>query len=106
MPTRLEAPVSRSGDPYFNRLRDEMEKHRFYPALARGLELSGTVAFEMLIDRSGRLGWVRIRKSSGTDLLDQAVIKMVQDSAPFPPPPDDIPGDGIIVTGQITLVPP
>jgi len=59
-----------------------------------------------VIDRAGNLDGVRISKSSGTDLIDQAVLKMVHDAAPFPPPPSDIPGDGIVISGQITMVPP
>jgi protein TonB len=102
VPDRLPAPEEHSGDPYFNMLRDEMEKHRFYPALARPLGLSGTVEFELRIGRTGNVVSFRILKSSGAELLDNAVKKMVDDTAPFPPPP----AEGIVITGHITLIPP
>jgi protein TonB len=102
LPNKLPAPEEHSGDPYFNKLRDEMEKHRFYPELARPLGLSGTVVFELRLDRAGNVVLFRILQSSGAELLDNAVRKMVADTAPFPPPP----AEGITVTGHLTLAPP
>jgi TonB family protein len=89
-PPRAEGP-ERSGDPYFNALRDVMKKHLVYPPLARGLDLRGTAEFSVLIDRNGRLLGVHLDRSTGAELLDQAGERMIRESEPYPPPPAGYP---------------
>jgi len=94
-----------SGDPYFNSLVAELEKHRFYPELARPLGLVGTPRFDMKIDRTGRIVGLQLQESSGTELIDRAAEKMIRDTARFPPPPSDIPGDLIIIWIELPIHP-
>lgn len=94
-----------TGDPYFNSLVAELEKHRFYPEIARPLGLVGTPRFDMKIDRTGKLVGLQLQESSGTELIDRAAEKMIRDTARFPPPPSDIPGDLIIIWIELPIHP-
>lgn len=96
VPNREEASKEMSGDPYLNLLLKAMEKHKTYPALARPLGLTGTAYFIISIDRGGNLVAMKLRKSSGSELLDRAGEEMIRKTAPFPPPPSDFPVDRII----------
>ncbi len=60
-----------------------IEAHK--PANARGLSGKATVKF--VLDPSGKLLSKELVKSTGVPQLDAAVLKMVESSAPFPPPP-------------------
>jgi TonB family protein len=101
---REEAPQETSGDRYLNLLMREMDKHRVYPALARPLGLSGIAHFAISIDRGGRLLNVKLEKSSGSALLDQAGERMIRETAPFPAPPSDYP-DGFVLAVQVPFSP-
>jgi protein TonB len=94
-----------SGDPYFNALRAEIEKHRFYPELARPLGLVGIARFDMKIDRTGKIVALQLQESSGTELIDRAAEKMIRDTARLPPPPSDIPGDFILIWIELPIHP-
>jgi periplasmic protein TonB len=108
-PARVKnaAPGERqaSGDPYFNAAVVELEKHRFYPALARPLGLVGVAVFDIRVDRTGRIIGLRLEVSSGAELLDRAAEKMIRDTDRFPPPPADIPGDPITFWVEISMAP-
>ncbi|MEA2083467.1 MAG: energy transducer TonB [Thermodesulfobacteriota bacterium] len=49
-----------------------------YPRAARRRGLEGMVLLEVLVDRSGRVGNLRIFSSSGHRILDKAALKSVQ----------------------------
>jgi protein TonB len=102
---REEAPQETSGNPYFNLLIREMEKHKVYPALARPLGLTGVVHFIMFIDQGGRLVELKLEKSSGSQLLDAAGERMIRETAPFPAPPSDYIGD-IVINVAVPFSPP
>jgi TonB family protein len=94
-----------AGDPYLNAIRRELDKHRFYPDLARPLGLSGIAFYTVVIARSGKLIGLYLTQSSGSELLDRAVAKAIRDTEPFPPVPPDYPGDPIEITMQIPIRP-
>jgi periplasmic protein TonB len=94
-----------TGDPYFNAALIELEKHRFYPPLARPLGLAGVARYGVKIDRTGKIIDLRLEKSSGAELLDRAAEKMIRDTERFPPPPADIPGDPVIFWVEIPMAP-
>lgn len=81
------------GDRYLNRIRDEIEEQRVYPAIAGPMRLSGYASFELVINRRGDLLRLRLVKSSGAGPLDQEGVGMIQRAAPFPPVPADMPGE-------------
>lgn len=49
-----------------------------YPLLARRRSYQGTVLLEVLVTREGKVGSVRLARSSGFDMLDRAAIKGVK----------------------------
>ncbi|MFH1349554.1 MAG: energy transducer TonB, partial [Pseudomonadota bacterium] len=49
-----------------------------YPALARRRGLEGTVVLEVLVSREGKVNDLRLFRSSGYTLLDQAAIGSVK----------------------------
>jgi TonB family protein len=95
----------KSGDPYLNAIIGELNKHRYYPDLARPLGLSGVARFLVVIDRGGRLVAMQLVQSSGSELLDRAAEKAIRDTLPFPPVPADYPGDPIEITMGIFVGP-
>jgi TonB family protein len=60
--------VARQGDP-----------SQYYPAAAIGAGLRGTVRVRIGIDRGGCVAHVAVVTSSGTQLLDQAAMRMAFD---------------------------
>lgn len=94
-----------AGDPYLNAIRRELDKHRYYPEVARPLGLSGWASFDVVFDRKGKLIAMKLVESSGSDLIDRAAEKRIRDTLPFPPVPPDYPGDPIVITMQIPVRP-
>lgn len=53
-------------------IRGQMQNHFYYPTLARHQGWQGRVLLDFIINESGRLNDIRIRQSSGYDILDHA----------------------------------
>lgn len=56
-----------------------------YPDQARRQKLSGTLILDVVINASGKLIKMELRKSSGHQLLDDAALRIVKLAAPYPP---------------------
>ncbi len=67
-----------------SKIRRRIKKARIYPENARagGIEGTAVVAFRILPD--GRLGPIRLRKSSGHSTLDGSSLETVRRAAPLP----------------------
>lgn len=78
-----------------SRLVAQLERHKRYPAEARGDHGVAQLAFS--IDRSGGVHHARIVRSSGSSVLDQATLALVARAAPLPPPPPEVSGSQIAV---------
>jgi protein TonB len=61
-----------------------------YPEAAAKKNFSGTLTMDVGIKADGSIYSIRINKSSGNPELDDAAIKIVRMSAPFPPLPLDL----------------
>ena len=61
-----------------------------YPEAAAKKNFSGTLTMDVGIKADGSIYSIRINKSSGNPELDEAAIKIVRMSAPFPPLPLDL----------------
>jgi protein TonB len=61
-----------------------------YPEVARENRLSGDLVLDVAINADGTVNTVRIARSSGQTILDDAAIRIVQIAAPYPPFPDEI----------------
>ncbi len=74
---------------YVDRWKSKIEAvgGRYLPEQAALLGLTGSPTLEVTIDASGKLSEVIIRESSGSKLLDQAALNILQRAAPFDPFP-------------------
>ncbi len=68
----------------------QLERHKRYPASARGEQGVAELAFS--VDRAGGVHDARVVRSSGSALLDRAAVELVLGAAPLPPPPPEIAG--------------
>ena len=93
------------GDKYLNATRDEILRHLVYPPTAELFRISGVATYEIAINRNGELLDVRLAKSSGYDILDNAGLQTIRMSAPFDPVPDDIPGSRIGLVLRLSMGP-
>lgn len=77
---------------YVNRWKTKIEAvgSRYLPEQAALQGLTGSPTLEVTIDASGRLSEVIIRESSGSKLLDQAALNILQRAAPFDPFPEAV----------------
>jgi len=74
-------------DAYLALIRARIEKNRTYPSAARRRREEGMAVMKITIDGQGRLSQVQVITGSGSFHLDRAAKRMVERSAPFPPPP-------------------
>lgn len=65
-------------------IRTAIEKTKTYPFLARKKKIEGTVLTGFTINNKGYPQDIKIKKSSGHEILDSAAMKIVKNSAPLP----------------------
>jgi periplasmic protein TonB len=98
-----------AGDPYLNLPFSLIEAHRSYPPNAvgsLGLPLEGTAVYLIRIRSDGALTNIALERSSGAEILDRTALRMIQQAAPFPPPPkEEFPGPGVVLEVTIHLFP-
>jgi protein TonB len=99
----LRGSPNLSGDRYLSLVRAEIERRRAYASLPHDL-LGGTAIFGVIIDRDGRILALRLRKSTGTRILDDTGAEMIR-RASLPPPPPEIPGEAIELEVALQLWP-
>ena len=83
---------------YLKAIRALIERHKRYPraALRRGQQ--GTCVVRVEVDRSGELERVEIVRSSGFRSLDRAAVDTFRRGIRrFPPAPDALPGDPLVL---------
>jgi protein TonB len=78
-----------------------LERYKRYPPEAQSRGEQGVARIAFSVDRSGGVHGARIVGSSGSRLLDDATLALVQRAAPLPPPPPDLPGRQIAITVPI-----
>lgn len=86
---------------YLGMIRLRIEKHKKYPDYARERGIEGKVTIIFVLKHDGYISGVRIAKSSGYKVLDQAAITAVKNASPFPKPPNSS-SEGSI-TLQVTI---
>jgi TonB family protein len=65
-------------------IRAAIEKAKIYPVLARKKKIEGTVVTEFTINSRGYPENIKIKKSSGYEILDSVTISILKRSAPLP----------------------
>lgn len=66
-----------------------IDKFKVYPEEARSSGIQGKGIVRIRIDRKGNVRFVTLDESTGSDMLDRAVMEMIHDANPLPPVPDD-----------------
>jgi len=61
-----------------------------YPERARRRNLAGSLVLSVDVMADGSVGRIRVLRSSGQEVLDEAAVRIVRLSAPFSPLPADI----------------
>lgn len=99
------APDSDSFDQvlaYQGLIRRHIERHKSFPPLAVKRGMEGRVGIRFLIRRNGQVENIEVTKSSRFPILDDAAVSAVNKGVPFPPFPDGISYDHMII--EITLI--
>jgi protein TonB len=69
------------------------------------MQLRGWARYDMLVDRSGRVLNVRLRLSTGYDMLDREGERILRAASPLPALPPDITGSEVLITVDIDIHP-
>ncbi len=80
------------GDDYLEKLYRHLLRYKKYPPEAIGAKQQGRVEVAFTIARDGTISDTRIEKSSGSAMLDQATLALVQHASPAPALPDSYKG--------------
>lgn len=75
---------------YLNLVRQEIDKHKRYPLLAKRRSLKGSVRLKFVILRNGRAKDIQVVQSSGYNILNEAALEAVKKANPFPPFPEEM----------------
>lgn len=81
---------TRAASNYKGKVVAKLRRAKRYPREARRQNLEGTVHVAFTIAANGSVSGIRITRSSGHPVLDQAAVEMVQRAAPMPKFPSDI----------------
>lgn len=100
---RAEARRQQVINEYSSKMVLASYEHVRYPKRALKLNQQGTVMLEVILNRGGDLVSVDVLQSSSYPALDDAAIKAVQRTAPFPKMPDEITEDSIKFTLPFTF---
>ncbi len=100
-----QAPQQKATDPqkvaaWLRALEMALQKHKSYPESARQRREEGVASVHLTLDASGGFLQARLLKGSGSQSLDAAALTLVEQAAPYPPPP------AIGATKRLTLVVP
>ncbi|HUM15040.1 MAG TPA: TonB family protein [Candidatus Nitrosotalea sp.] len=98
-PIPLDTPEPKFQD-YFNKVRERIKSKWVYPRPAGERGIEGELLIEFHIAKDGRLEFIELRHSSGTQILDEAAMTAVKLAQPFPPVPDDIAKSTLAINGQ------
>lgn len=71
----------------FSYIKDRIQKKITYPRLARQMGWEGKVTISFFISTNGFAKDVKVKQSSGFNVLDKSAIEAVIGASPFPEPP-------------------
>lgn len=74
---------------YMERLKEKIEGIWVYPHEAIEKRLYGSLEIEFTILKDGSLGNIRVVRTSGYPILDEAALKALKDGQPYWPLPDE-----------------
>ncbi len=89
-----------SGD-YSSTIQNQIASNVVYPKLAKLKGQGGTVVYAVTIDHTGAVQDAVVETSSGRVTLDEAVLGVAKNSAPYPAPP----ADPTVIHGRVVFDP-
>ena len=72
------------GSPLLTSIWKRINSSKYYPASARRRGLAGMPSVTFAIGEDGSVKWVKLARSSGTAILDEAALATVRRAAPLP----------------------
>jgi protein TonB len=89
-------PATKKPDPeppavspaYLRSVFARIQKSKHYPRLARERGIEGETLLEFTLFRDGKLGDIRVLRSSGFAILDEEALRTVRRATPFPGLPE------------------
>ena len=72
------------GSPLLSKIWRRINSSKYYPASARRRGLAGMPSVTFAIGEDGNVKWVKLARSSGTAILDDAALATVRRAAPLP----------------------
>jgi protein TonB len=78
-----------------------LEQNKRYPEEAQSRREQGVAQVFFSIDREGRVLESRVVRSSGSSILDEEALALLERAAPYPPPPAVLGGDHVDLTVPI-----
>jgi protein TonB len=78
-----------------------LERAKRFPAEAQSRGEHGVAQLAFSVDRNGGVHNARIVHSSGSSLLDEATLALIERASPLPPPPREISGAQIAIVVPI-----
>lgn len=88
---------------YFGRVIARLENVKRYPDAERRRGREGTVLVRFVLAKSGGVLDCRIEKGSGTEALDAEVLRMVRTAAPFPPLPENLGRESLVLLVPVSF---
>jgi TonB family protein len=76
--------VSTSAPSLLAKIRKKIARNKRYPRIAKEKNIAGKVKLGFKITEEGALEYVKVVKSSGSDLLDKAAVSAVRKAEPLP----------------------
>jgi periplasmic protein TonB len=98
-PIPLDTPDQKYQD-YMRKVRDKIRANWMYPREAGERNIEGELLIEFHIAKDGRLEYIELRRTSGTDILDFYAMNAIKLASPFPPVPDAIAKEMLAIHGQ------
>src|SRR5690606_28888437 len=89
---------------YMTTMRKSIELVWNYPIEAARRGMQGEVGLEFLIHKNGDVRRIRVIKSSGYKILDDAIVEAIRLAAPFSPLPDGFGKDKLVITGVFRYI--
>ncbi|MBN2695581.1 TonB family protein, partial [bacterium] len=75
---------------YLNAIQSKIQKNRVYPKKAQRLRMEGQVLLFFKVLKNGKIESVKLKKSSGYEILDESAIKLIEKIGSFPPIPETL----------------
>jgi len=95
----------RQRNDYLSRVARQIAQYRVYPTSALANNQGGRVVMRVTVARNGQVLDVGVRTSSGWPAIDAAEVETIRKAAPFPPLPNEMPGDPVVLVLPVTYSP-